>query len=140
MTDRLVVVGRAGHPLAQVRSPGVDLLARYPWIVGQSGTPLRNQWRALFEKGPLPAAPIECGSVTVIREVLRDTDFLTLLSPDQVALEIAAGILATIGPPLPSSTRTIGITTRADWRPSAVQRQFLEMLASASRSGVPENQ
>lgn len=140
MTDLLVVIGRAGHPLAGEPAPGLDLLARYPWIVGQAGTPLRSQWRALFGEENLPAAPIVCGSVMVIREVLRDSDFLTLLSPDQVALEIAAGILTAIGPPLPSSTRTIGITTRADWRPSSVQKRFLEMLVSASPCGVPENQ
>jgi DNA-binding transcriptional LysR family regulator len=81
-----------------------------------------------------PAAPIECGSVLVVRQVLRDSDFLTLLSPDQVALEIEAGVLTTIGPPLPDSRRTIGITTRHGWRATSAQARFIELLGEAAET------
>ncbi|MDG2533016.1 LysR family transcriptional regulator [Sphingomonas sp. HITSZ_GF] len=138
LVDRLVVIGRAGHPLAAEAAPSLDRLAAYPWIVGQAGTPLRGQWEALFTGRDLPPAPIECGSVMVIREVLRQSDFLTLLSPDQIAIESGNGILATIGPPLPQSSRTIGVSTREGWRPTRAQARFLELLRTAS--GIPENQ
>ena len=128
MVDRLAVIGRAGHPLARVKRPSLDQLAGYPWIVGQPGTPLRLQWEALFAGRPRPRAPIECGSVMVIRGVLADGDFLTLLSPDQVALEVDGGLLTTIGPRLEHSIRTIGITTRDHWRPTLPQARFLELL------------
>lgn len=128
MTDRLTVVGRAGHPLATVDRPTLDQLASYPWIVGQHGTPLRVQWEKLFAGHTRPPAPIECGSVMVIRGILADGDFLTLLSPDQVALEIERGLLATIGPRLDNSTRTIGVTIRERWRPTAPQAYFLDLL------------
>ena len=56
----------------------------------------------------------------MIRGLLRDSDFLTLLSPDQVALEVDAGMLVAIGrAAAPARSRTIGITTRAGWRPTA---------------------
>lgn len=138
LVDRLAVIARADHPLTREPAPGLDRLAAYPWIVGQAGTPLRGHWEALFAGSALPEAPIECGSVMVIREVLRQSDFLTLLSPDQIALESATGILATIGPPLPHSSRTIGISTRDGWRPTRAQTRFLEILHAAS--GIPENQ
>jgi len=64
----------------------------------------------------------------VIRGVLADGDFLTLLSPDQVALEVDGGLLTTIGPRLEHSIRTIGITTRDHWRPTLPQARFLELL------------
>ena len=128
LVDRLAVIGRAGHPLADIADPSLDELARYPWIVGQPGTPLRLQWEELFAGRPRPRAPIECGSVMVIRGVLADGDFLTLLSPDQVALEVERGLLTTIGPRLEHSTRTIGITTRDHWRPTLPQARFLELL------------
>lgn len=131
LLDRLVVIARAGHPLAEQEAPSRDALAAYPWIVGQVGTPLRGQWETLFAGRTLPSAPIECGSVMVIREVLRDTDFLTLLSPDQVALEISASVLATIGPPLTESSRTIGISTREGWRPTSAQSRFLDLVEQA---------
>lgn len=130
-TDRLVVIGRAGHPLAAVPDPSLEDFARFGWIVGQTETPLRAHWDAFFAGRALPDAPIECGSVMVIRGVLRDSDLLTLLSPDQVALEMQSGILTTIGKPLAEGVRTIGITTRAGWRPTAAQRRFVELVEKA---------
>ncbi|MEG3085984.1 LysR family transcriptional regulator [Sphingomonas sp. PB4P5] len=127
LDDRLVIVGRVGHPLAGPDMPSRAALAAYPWIVARSGAPLRALWENLFAGAP-PHAPIECGSVMVIRGVLRDGDFLTMLSPDQVALEIASGMLATVGPELASSGRVIGVTTRAGWRPTRVQARFLDVL------------
>jgi DNA-binding transcriptional LysR family regulator len=128
MTDRLAVVGRVGHPLAAVAAPTLDQFAGYPWIVGQPGSPLRLQWDALFAGHDRPRAPIECGSVMVIRGVLAESDFLTLLSPDQVALEVERGLLTTIGPRLEHSTRTIGVTTRERWRPTAAQARFVALV------------
>ena len=125
--DRLAVIGRAGHPIGEGTSD-LDALARFPWIVGQTGTPLRAHWEAIFAGRALPDAPIECGSVMTIRGVLRDSDFLTLLSPDQVALEIEAGMLTRIGGDLAGTVRTIGITTRTGWRPTLAQSRLLALL------------
>jgi hypothetical protein len=78
----------------------------------------------LFEGAPLPETPIECGSVMIIGRLLTEGNFLTLLSPDQVALQIRSGLLAQIGAPLEHSRRLVGITTRRSWRPTATQRHF----------------
>ncbi|WP_242098588.1 LysR family transcriptional regulator [Sphingomonas sp. CROZ-RG-20F-R02-07] len=129
--DRLVVVGRAGHPLRGA-TPTLDALARCDWIVAPPATPLRTQWEAMFAGRPTPAAPIECGSMLVIRAVLARTDLLTLLSPDQIALEVAAGTLATIGEPLAHTIRTIGLTVRTGWRPTAAQARFVALLEAAA--------
>jgi LysR family transcriptional regulator of gallate degradation len=131
MTDRLAVIARTGHPLTGMTTPTLDDLAAFPWIVGQPGTPLRQQWEALFP-GQKPAAPIECGSVMVIRGVLIDSDFLTLLSPDQVALEVERGLLTQIGGRLDHSLRTIGVTTRERWHGSVAQMRFLAILSDVS--------
>jgi len=133
-TDQLVVVGRADHPLADIETATLDQLAAYPWIIGRAGTPLRLQWQSLFDGRPLPPAPVECGSVVMIRGLLRETDFLTLLSPAQVAVEVEAGTLALIGTPIEGSLRNIGITTRQGWRPTIVQARFLELLAEAAQT------
>jgi hypothetical protein len=103
-----------------------------PWIVGQRGTPLRNHWEAMFAGVSPPAAPIECGSVMTIRGVLCDSDFLTLLSPDQVALEIDSGILAAIDHRLAGGRRTIGISTRTGWRPTGAQSRFVTLVGQAA--------
>ena len=138
-TDRLVTIGRAEHPLADESDPSLEALARYGWIVAAPGTPLRLRWDAMFAGMSPPPTPIECGSVMVIRGVLKDSDLLTLLSPDQVALEIQTGMLTTIGQPPPHGTRTIGITTRENWRPTAAQRGLMSLLEqAASGTGIQE--
>jgi DNA-binding transcriptional LysR family regulator len=134
LQDRLMVVGRRGHPLSTDPAPDRTKLALYPWVIGRPGSPLRLLWQAMFADGPPPAAPVECGSVTAIRGILRDSDLLTLLSRDQVGLEIEAGVLAPIGPPLTQTMRTIGITTRADWRPTPSQARFLSLIDAAATS------
>lgn len=126
-TDRLAIFGRRGHPLAG-RAVDLATLAGQSWVVGPVGTPLRSHWEALFAGGPLPAVPIECGSVMVIRGLLVESDLLTLLSPDQVALEVGAGVLEPIGPPLPRAVRTIGISTRTGWRPTRAQSRLIDLL------------
>ncbi|MEO6248172.1 MAG: LysR family transcriptional regulator [Sphingomicrobium sp.] len=129
--DRLTVIGRAGHPLAKVAKPGLGALGAYGWIVGQAGTPLRAHWEAMFDGCPLPANPIECGSVMVIRGVLEKTDLLTLLSPDQVALEIQAGMLARIGGAMAGAERLIGLTVRSGWCPTAAQARLVGLIRAA---------
>jgi LysR family transcriptional regulator, regulator for genes of the gallate degradation pathway len=138
--DRLIVAARAGHPLTQENAVQRDALRAYPWIIGRSGSPLRLHWEKLFEEAP-PPAPIECGSVMAIRGVLLETDFLTLLSPDQIALELRTGLLARIPVELDRAERTIGVIARSDWRPTPLQSRFLDNLAAvASEERVQENE
>ena len=131
--DRLVVVARPGHPLIGSGQPALAQLSAYPWIVGPAGSPLRAHWAALFDGHELPRAPVECGSVIIIRGMLRDSDLLTLLSPEQIAVEVDAGLLAHVGSPLPQCVRTIGVTTRIAWRPTTTQRRLLELLESVAK-------
>lgn len=130
--DRLVIAAGSQHPLAREEKPTIRQLAAYPWIVAPANSPLREQWQRLFADMPSPATPIECGSVMIIGRLLTEGNFLTLLSPDQVALQIRSGLLTRIGPPLEDSRRTVGITTRRSWRPTATQRRFLELLRAAA--------
>ena len=68
----------------------------------------------------------------MIRGLLRESDFLTLLSPDQVALELESGMLAAIGAPLehgaPADRPHHARRLAADRRRSA---HFLELLRTA---------
>ncbi|CAN5534309.1 LysR family transcriptional regulator [soil metagenome] len=126
--DPLVIVAGVQHPLVGDAEPTLDTLATYPWIVGPVNSPLRAEWEQLFAGRPLPECPIECGSVMIIGRLLTSGNFLTVLTPDQVALQIRSGLLARVGPPLSDSRFLMGITTRRGWRPTAVQRQFMAQL------------
>lgn len=141
-TDRLTIIGRAGHPLAN-RHAGYDDLAAYPWIVARRASGLLERWQQLFDRAgmPRPRAPIQCGSVALIRGMLVRSDFLTLLSPDQVLAEIEAGQLIVMRSDVPDTARTIGAITRRDWYPTKLQQQFLtELRRVASERSHPENE
>lgn len=135
--DHLVIAARAGHPLAGhgAAQPAATELARFPWVIARAGTPMHRLWEKLFRAEGVepPAAPVTCGSVLTIRGLLLEGDYVTLLSPDQIARDVESGLVTTIGPPLPGTSRPIGITTRSGWQPTKVQEEFLREIAL----GVP---
>ncbi|MDE2435154.1 MAG: LysR family transcriptional regulator [Sphingomonadales bacterium] len=132
-TDLPAVVARSGHPLAGT-SPAPADLARFPWTVPARGAPLRDGFERYFASAGIaaPAVPIESGSVMMIRQILVDSDFLTMLSPEQVAVELEAQWLNKIADLPPDLGRTIGVTTRASWRPTQVQHEFLADLEAVA--------
>jgi DNA-binding transcriptional LysR family regulator len=132
-TDLPAVIGRHGHPLAGT-SPGAAELARYPWTVSAQGAPLRDSFDRFFAEAGVapPHVPIESGSVMMIRQILIDSDFLTMLSPDQLVVELEAQWLECIALLPAGLGRQIGVTTRTSWRPTAVQREFLEDLTAVA--------
>lgn len=132
-TDVPAVIGRRGHPLAGTQ-PGAAELARYPWTVPAPGAPLRDSFDRFFADAglPPPHVPIESGSVMMIRQILIDSDFLTMLSPEQLVVELEARWLECIAVLPAALGRQIGVTTRASWRPTTVQKEFLDDLAAAA--------
>lgn len=139
--DGLSVVARVGHPLIGSVSPGLTDLATYPWIIAPHGAPLRAKWDAMFTDVGItpPLVRIECGSILVIRGLLLADDWLTLLSPDQFRLEAEAGLLRTVGDPVPDSARQIGVTTRIDWWPTTAQAAFITHLDAAAAGRLSGN-
>jgi len=132
--DRPRIVGRKGHPLGGAE-PSLAELANFSWVIAAVGAPLRDLWEKMFRNAslPTPEVPVELGSVMTIRQLLIDSDFLTLLSPDQIAVEIEAGWLEIIADVPAATDRHIGATTRASWRPTIVQSQFIADLEAVSR-------
>lgn len=135
--DRPVIMARAGHPLAERKTtPSWDELAGYEWVVAPPEAPLHGLWRSIFESIGLvaPKVPIECGSVITIRQLLLSDDYLTLLSPDQLAVELQAGLIKQICPSPDYVHRDIGICSRADWQPTRMQQALIEMLKEHSKN------
>lgn len=134
--DRPQLVMRAGHPLLRSERPMGAQLAAFPWILPARDTPLRQYWEAMMRAAGAEPPPvgIECGSVLTVRQLLLGSDALTLLSPAQLAVELEAGVLATLPTPAPV-LRTIGITTREGWRPTAPQAAFIDLLREVASAG-----
>jgi LysR family transcriptional regulator, regulator for genes of the gallate degradation pathway len=133
-TDRLTIIGRAGHPLASKVADFEDLAA-YPWIVARRASGLLERWQQMFDHAsvPRPKAPIQCGSVALIRGVLVRSNLLTLLSRNQVNTDIVAGSLIQIRSDIPDTMRTIGAITRRDWYPTALQELFMTLLREVAQ-------
>lgn len=129
--DRPVFLARSGHPLP-ARHNEIDLreLSDFEWCIPQLGVPLRDRWQNLFGAPGFttPNVKVECGSVITIRQILMKTDCLTILSPDQVAVELEAGWLKVVGLAPDSLNRTIGLTYRENWRPTPLQSEFISTL------------
>lgn len=132
--DRPALMMRPGHPLLSAAPPDGAALHRYPWILPARGAPLRQLWEDMMRAAGSepPHVSIECGSVLTVRQLLLSGDGVTLLSPDQVAVELAAGVLASLPPPVPV-TRTIGITTRDTFHPTGAQADLLSILREYAR-------
>lgn len=138
LLDRITVIGRSQHPLAG-KYPSLQELAYYPWIVGRRTSALLERWQQIFDSAgiPRPQAPIQCGSVTTIRGLLVRSNFLTLLSRAQVSAELEAGLLVPIPSAIPDTLRTIGIITRRDWVPTALQRSLLALFRQTAQQ-IPQ--
>ncbi|MEP3892900.1 MAG: LysR family transcriptional regulator [Litorimonas sp.] len=131
--DAPVIVARSEHPLLMSKTSSpvpVQALSKYPWCVPNSGVPLREKWESLFSEEGLavPRISVECGSVIANRQILMKTDCLTILSPDQVAVELEAGWLSIVCALPPRLNRMIGLTHREGWRPTKSQADFMEVL------------
>ncbi len=136
LDDVLAVVARAGHPLAARGEIGIADLLAYPWVVPRLGTPTRGRFEALFERAGQgrPASLVETSSLMLVRGLLLDSDRLTLISAHQVRRERLSGELVVLPFDMTGSERAIGFTTRRDWRPTATQKLFLDLLRTAGRA------
>ncbi len=130
--EPLAIVVRNLHPLLGPGSPEPAALAELEWIAPWKNTPARNLFTAFFIRSgvPVPKRIIECSSLVATRALLQDSDRAALLSPSQIRNDIATMQLAILGDPLPETSRSIGLTVRADWEPTLVQAEFTKIIHS----------
>ncbi len=126
----LAVVVRPGHPLLSKPSPKIDDLAKLEWIAPRPLTPARRFFDEFFENNgaKTPNRIIECSSLVTTRGLLRQSDRAALLSPMQVREDVSAGELVVLVDAIPQSSRTIGMTTRDNWKPTMVQSAFSNIV------------
>lgn len=129
------VVARGDHPLARLRRITLRDLAGYDWVLPDRSTPRREAFERLFAKSGLsPRVSIETTSPAVYRSILVSSDRISLFSKletEQTDLQVRS--LVTL--PFSSNvlSRADGVATRADWQPTRVHREFLELLREETR-------
>lgn len=128
--DRLALLARPDHPLAGLERIGIDDLLDYPWVVPRQGTPTRTQFETIFRTAGRepPHRLIESGSLVLMRELLAESDHLGCLSRHQSQRECDRGLLTALSFPSDHLLRPIGLTCRANWRPTPVQSLMLHLI------------
>jgi DNA-binding transcriptional LysR family regulator len=125
-----VFVGRA-HPLTRVRKITLRELSGYDWILPARGAPRREAFERLFAGSDhSPTVRIETTSLEIYKSILATSNMMALLSTVQAGLREALTILPFDSPAL---ARSDGVASRADWQPTRLHQQFLELLRKETR-------
>ena len=115
LDDDLSVVVRSGHPLLKRKNVTWTELLSFSWVLPRVGTPTRALVQGLMEENGLsePDHIVETSSFVILRGLILDSDFVTILSRHQIRREESVGMLTVVDVSLPGTTRSIGLTTRA---------------------------
>jgi len=119
------VVARRGHPLTRKGALTLDDLVRQDWVIGTIGSNRRACFDALFAGGPSPKAQIATCSLTVLRNLISGSDRLTLVTSYELLHE---SMLVSLPVHLSLPAPAIGITTRANWQPTALHADFMRLV------------
>lgn len=138
--DPLAIVTGAGHPLAGSGKVTLDDTLRFPWVAPPMQTPAGAYLYGTLRIDKLPQTPVRVvsSSLILLRGLLTTGDFITIISTHQARHELEAGLLVTLPVSLPDSRRPIGLTTRKDWRPTATQQAFLNLVRTAATGKLRE--
>jgi DNA-binding transcriptional LysR family regulator len=129
---------RPKHPLSAFADIGRDQLADYDWIVPGPSTPRYLAFQRLFASAKRrPTARVLTASRGLIRSLITTSDRLTLLTRHEALLEEKLGVLRIAPTKLRLPRRTYGVATRANWRPTALQKSFLDILIRNGRQAEP---
>lgn len=131
--ERVVLVVRAGHPLAG-SAPDMDILSRWPVLYPPEGAairPLVDRW--CLARGLTSFADrIDCVSGAFGRNYLRVTDALWFISEGVVAQDRTDGRLAALPLDLGLTAGPVGLMTRPDTAPSRSQQLLIRALKEAA--------
>lgn len=139
--ESYAVVMRPAHPLGKMTRVERKDLARYDWIVPGPATPRYRAFEQLFASEKVkPAARIETASRGLVRALIAMSDKLTLLARHEALLEEKLGVLRIVPAKVRLPRRTYGVATRANWQPTALQKQFLRILTRhGSQADIARN-
>lgn len=134
--DRLVIFGRAGHPLARRRKLSSADFKGIRWILPMRGSVAKPAFESLLARaGIRPAVPIvENASIIALNGLLATSDMLTVGSALQMQVEAERGVLREIPFRLTAEIWQTGIVLRESTVPSPAARLFVEVLQNHVRT------
>ncbi|WP_342618076.1 LysR family transcriptional regulator [Rhodoferax sp. GW822-FHT02A01] len=132
--DRLSVVARRDHPLAQRRTLQWRHLAQAQWVMPMPQTPAAAAFAQMLQSAGMPAPPdaLHVNSALMMLAFLAEGDRLALMSPRQVARELEQGQLVELPLLVRHTPRRIGVMLRAGYLPTPAAAQLLDALRAAA--------
>lgn len=132
--DGLAIVVSPSHPLASSAALTIEDTLEYPWVAPPRATPSGTY---LFEKlriHELPNTPVctVSSSLILLRGLLSRGNYVSITSKSQIEFEKKMGLLVQLPIDLPESDRPIGLTVRANWKPTPLQAKFLDIIRRIS--------
>ena len=142
--DPLALVAHPSHPLFDLPAPTVEDTLRFPWVAPPRETPAGGylyETLRLQDRNITPVRVVS-SSLVFLRGLLAQGPYVTIISRHQISVEEASGHLKPLPIPLQNNARGIGLTYRADWRPTVAQAEFMDLLrraaAAAAASRAPD--
>lgn len=134
-SEHLSLVVRPRHPLLKKNASALNNLANFPALLPISESITRqtvDQW--LIEHG-IREFPdrVETASASFGRQYVIETDAIWYISHGVVRTDIADGKLKTLAVDTSNTGSSVGLTTRADYRPDDASRRFIDLLRSITK-------
>lgn len=133
--DRPSVIVRQGHPLSGRQKVSSEELLHYPWVVPLLGTLRRTYVDELLDtlKLTVPPNAIECHSISFLKAVVIQTDYVGILPNNATGLEERAGLITSLPTKGRPPARVIGICYRADYPPGDAALTAIRAIQSTCR-------
>lgn len=133
--DRVVIFGRAGHPLARKRKLSSADFKAIRWVLPMRRALPQPAFESLLaQAGIRPALPIvENASIAALNALLATSDMLAVGSALQMQVEAERGVLREIPFRLTAEVWQTGIVLRESTVPSPAARAFIEVLRSRAK-------
>lgn len=127
--DSYCLVARPQHPLVGQGDIRARDLVDCDWVVPQLKTPRRNRIERIFEgREARPKFLLETPSLAMCRALLMDHDTVTLMARSEVQSDLDLGVLVALPCSFLDTVLDKGLTTRADWLPTAAHEAFIKRL------------
>ncbi|WP_375266968.1 LysR family transcriptional regulator [Planktotalea sp.] len=132
--DALAIVAHPNHPLANKSNLQIEDTLSYPWIAPPKDTPAGQYLFETLRIEERPNTPVRVvsSSMAVLRGVLAQGPYISVVSRHQIKVDENLGVIRTLDVPLHGDMRAIGLTYRNDWKPTQTQSMFIDYLRQFS--------
>jgi len=132
--DALAIVAHPDHPLASQHDLQLEETLDFPWIAPPKDTPAGQYLFETLRIDERPDTPVRAvsSSMAVLRGVLAQGPYISIVSRHQVEVDEDLGVIATLDVPLSGHIREIGLSYRKAWKPTKTQSLFMGYLRQFS--------